>query len=180
MKRSGISLLIAMLIAISSVTFGGDSRKKKEDEQIVKTIQFGKYDEYAFVIYENTRRLPKKDKLVTAVSIEVKPKVQCDYRFEFTIPKKIARIKVWDFGDWKELREGHQHSTAIPTHGVTYRLKGNKYTIIGSYAAGLKGGFIRGMFRGEYLPIGDYKLDILVNNTRYQTIHFKMVHQFQR
>ncbi|MDH5680233.1 MAG: hypothetical protein OEZ36_01500 [Spirochaetota bacterium] len=177
MKRKWVSLFVILLLVVSSLSF---SKSKDKEKDIVKKIEFGKYDEYAFIIYEHTKRLPKKDKMVSAVSVEVLPNVQCDYRFELTIPKKIHKIKVWNFGEWKELDQGSQHSVAIPTHGVTYRLKNNIYTITGSYSAGKKGGYIRGMFRGEFLPIGNYSLKIVVDNVRYTVIKFRVVRQFSR
>ena len=144
----------------------------------IKSIDFGKYDENAFSIYERTNIIPKKSKLIAAVSVHIFERARIKYEFVMKLPESVKYLLVYDKGEWKRLRQGDQHSTANPHKTMTHILEKDMYYIEGRYQTGLKGGYIRGIYKCETLPIGKYTVDVYINGQHLKKVRFKVVDPF--
>lgn len=167
MKKSGL-LSLVFVFCISTVF--ADTKPIQ-----IRRIDFGKYDEYAFLLYEKTNVLPKKDKVVSAVVIHVLGRARCDYKFVLKLPSEVKKMIVWDFGEWKPVLQGNLLSNGIGGKSATHILEGRTYTIQGFYSTSGKSGYIRGIYRGESLPLGKYSLFVYINSELIKTIRFKVI-----
>jgi len=160
-----LGTLITLLVLVSTSVLFADQ----------KVIEFGKYDEYAFLIYERTAKIPKRDTIVSAVSIRVDKNMQCSYKLVLHMPKKVTEMAVWDIGEWRKIKQGKSLSGSTDVRSMTHILRGKEYTITGYYSTdNLGGGYIRGIYRGETMPVGNYKLDIFINEQILKTINFNV------
>ncbi len=167
-------ITFSILVLAASTLFSVSAQSK------VIQIDFGKYDEYAFTLYERTRRIPKKNKLTSAVSVKIEKDMNCDYKFVLKMPHYTGTMQVWSMGEWETIKQGKSLSQAISTRSENHLLKGKNYTIKGSFQAGEKGGYLRGVYKGASLPIGRYKLLVYIDNVLLQTIKFKVHKPFYR
>ncbi|MDH4127915.1 MAG: hypothetical protein OEV44_04125 [Spirochaetota bacterium] len=172
-KNWVINLNILILLGISSLIFSASPVR-------IKSIDFGKYDENAFSIYEITNIIPKKNKLVSAVSVQIVGKTRISYKFVLRMPKRVKYLLVYDIGEWKRLVQGDEHFTANTSLTAIHILDENVYTIEGRYQSGINGGFVRGIFKGETLPIGKYTVDVYINNLHLKKMHFKIVPPYSK
>ncbi len=167
-------ITFSILVLAASTLFPIPAQNK------VLQIDFGKYDEYAFTLYERTRRIPQKNKLTSAVSVKIDKDINCDYKFVLKMPDYVGTMQAWSMGEWVTLKQGKSMSQAISTRSENHLLKGKKYTIKGSFQAGEKGGYLRGVYKGASLPLGRYALLVYIDNTLLKTIKFKVHKQFHR
>ena len=96
------------------------------------------------------------------------------------LPKLVKYLLVFDKGEWKRLREGDEHSTASSHKTMTHILEEKMYYIEGRYKTGIKGGYIRGIYKCETLPIGEYSVDVYINDQLLKKINFKIVDPFSK
>lgn len=163
-----------MLLFIFQTNLHAISGKNK-----VRKITLGKYDEYAFTLYEETNRFPKKNKLVAAVNVEVIGNISCEYKFVLKMPMKIKKLPIWTIGEWKGLVNGQQRSDAIASKSVTHLLDNTTYTIKGHFQSAKRKGFIRGIYRIGALPVGQYELYIFIDDEIVKKLKFRIHKPFR-
>lgn len=172
------NLKILSLLLISLLLFNVDAYSLKGKEKVSK-VKLGHYDVYAFTLYEETQRFPKKSKVVAAVEVELIGKVSCDYKFILKMPMPLKQLPVRAIGQWKGIVNGQQLSDAIGSKSVTHKLDNTTYTIKGSFQSAQRKGFIRGVYRIGALPVGNYELYVFIDDEIVKKLKFKIHRPFR-